>query len=1055
MKSKIFILILLLCNDTVYAQVAGRVLDKSTGKPIANVTITTDDGQITKSDRSGNYRISDPEHGTNLYFRHLSYMDTVVKIDVDYQSKKDLTIFLDRKSTQIEEVVISTGYKTAAKDRLTGSYTTVTAEQLQKQISSGITSVLPAIASGVMLENNADFSGRLMVRGLSTIRAEKKPLIVLDHFPYEGDIDDINPHDIATVTVLKDAAASAIWGVRAGNGVIVITTKKGGFSQKSKFNLSANVKTASPPDLHRLDIVNSTDFIEMEEFLFENNFYDQRIIDYTRPALTPIVEALAKLRDNEISQLEYDALKERLRAADVRDGYLQNFFQRSTLQQYHLQGNGGTDKLSWITSLGYDKGIEHNKNKNNRLTYRLQNQVKVSPKLHFDSDLSLIFQSMDFGNPSYGSIKMSTMELYPYAEFSDAEGRPMRIPQRNNAYIDRVAEDGLLLDWNYYPLLDYRHITDVRNQSTVNWNTGLRYDISSFLDLHLKYNLQQSRAHSENQFGEESYRARDLINSFTEVGTNGTVIHRIPKGAILDRSGSNNFAHNLRAQFNYDQSFEDHAIAALLGVEGRIYKSTTDADRIYGYKPENLSFANVDYVTQFPNFITGGRNNITNGQYRSETDIRFASAFANTVYSYKRRVNLSGSLRRDATNLFGVKTNKKWNLLWSLGASWLVVDQSASLLNRLNVRTTYGYSGNVDPTMAAVNTIRYTGTNTWLNQPIAMFASYANPQLKWETVGTLNVGADIKLWNDRLDISVDWFKKKGNDLFGLDVTDPTAGIGSTIVRNVAKMNANGLDLMAGVKAINTSNWKLHFQFNVSHNVDNVEQYYLTDLKGRNFVNERAISGLEGHPVYAIYSYRWNGLDNTGNPVGYFEGEESTNYADIFNNTPIEDMEYSGPVLPRWFGSGGGILGYKFFELDFRLIYKLGHSIRTRSVDYTTMVASNMTHSDYALRWRHPGDEKNTSVPAMNYPLDSNRDYFYKYAGVLVEPGSHIRLQYINLSYTPSVSFFPTLKYSLFANVENLGILWKATAKDMDPDYENMYNSVAPPRSYAVGLRVQF
>lgn len=1054
-QNKIFLLALIsFCSITAKAQLSGTVLDKVTRKPISAVTVTGEGIEKIKTNDAGDFFISTATNGLTLHFKHLSYLDTTIRLEGS-GFKEKFIVLLTGLPREIDEVVINTGYQKISKHRLTGAVSTVNSEQLEQQVSKGITTILPAIASGVMVDNNSEFSGRLMVRGLSTIRGEKRPLVILDNFPYEGNIDDINPLDIDNVTVLKDAAASAIWGVRAGNGVIVITTKKGQYAQKRNFSLSSRLKLGGQPDLSRLDIMGSKDFIELEEYLFGKGFYDARIDDYSKPPLTPIVEALERLRKGEISQSSYDELRLRLIGTDVRDGYSKHFFRGSIFQQYHLQGSGGTENFSWISSAGYDKDISYNKNASDRFTYRLQNQVKLLPDLHFSSDVNMIYQGANSGKPSFGDIKMSTMELYPYAEFADLNGNPLRISQRNNTYVDELEKQGMLLSWNYYPLLDYSYVKNTGKQWVFNWNVGMKYAITKYLSLDLKYNLLFDRSNSERLNPLESYSTRDLINSFSGMDNNGHILHNVPKGGILSRSNSSQLAHNGRVQLDFERSYGAHEIAGLLGLEGRISRINGDGDILYGYNPDNLSFANVDYVSQFPDFTTGALYNINNGQYRSESDVRFVSVFANGVYSYKRKFNLSGSLRRDATNLFGLRTNKKWNLLWSLGGSWRVFDGSDFLINSLNIRTTYGFSGNVDPAMSAVNTIRYMGVNTRLNQPIALFSSYANPDLKWEAISTLNLAADLSLFHNKLDLSLDWYKKNGNDLFGLDINDPTAGIGPTIVRNVAKMSASGIDMSLNLRVIDESDWKLSLQANITRNADKVKQYYLSDRRARNFVNERAISGLEGRPVYSLYAYKMKGLDMDGNPIGYLNGVESKDYAKIYNNTSIEDLEFAGPVIPTWFGSGGGTVAYKAFSFNFRLLYKFGHSLRTRSIDYSALLSNNITHSDYGKRWQNAGDEERTTVPVMVYPMDSNRENYYKYSNVLVESGSHIRLQYVNFQYSPLQRINDVIKYSLFVNAENLGIIWKGTKKEIDPDFENSFNSLAPPRQWTLGLCLHF
>lgn len=1035
------------------AQISGRVVDVGTGLPIQGVNIIMDNIVVAKSDSKGDFAFSFPGTPKDATFRHLSYQDTTILI---LQDTVQLVVSLVPEETMLEEVVINTGYQQTYRDRVTGSFSTVSKRQLEQQIGSGVSNMLPVIANGVMMDNNSTSAGRLMVRGLSTIRAEKQPLIVVDNFPYEGNLDDIHPMDIENITVLKDAAASAIWGVRAGNGVIVVTTKKGSFNQKQTFRVSTALKLGGIPDLSRLDIASSADFIDMEEFLFEKGYYNSRITGSAKQPLSPIVEALDQLRNNAISETEYFAIRQRLQEIDVRDSYLRHFYRKSILQQHHIQGSGGTNNITWMSSLGYDKNTSATNAIDDRINFRFSSGIKLHSNLQFLTDLSLIHTKEAMGRPEYGSVKMGTYELYPYAEFADSNGNPLRISQRNNAYIDLMGEEGLLLDWNYYPLTDFRHVDNELKRHILNINTGLKYRITNFIDIDLKYNLVTTRSDRDNLRGEESYFARNLINSFSRIDrAAGTVFRNIPEGGILDHSRSNQITHNGRAQLNVRQEWGVHEISGLMGFEARTNSVKGQTNRFYGFNTSNLSFGNVNYAERYPDVVTSSLNFIPNGQSISETNIRFASAYANAVYTYKNKLNISGSLRRDATNLFGLRTNDKWNLLWSSGVSWKALESVDFMINRLNLRATYGFSGNVDPSMSSVTTIRYAGINSNTNRPIAMFVNYANPELKWESIGTLNLGSDVTLWKEKLRLSIDWYKKRGRDLYGLDLMDPTAGIGKTTVRNVAKMTGKGLDFQLDLNTISKRTWGLDIQINLSQSKDRVDKYYLNNLLGRNFVNERSIAGLEGKPVYSVFSYPWKGLDTEGNPVGYFEGEESSDYRSIYTSTDLNDMTYSGPVLPQWFGSGGFAVRIFDLTIDTRILYKFGHFIRTSSVDYQAMFSQNITHADFAKRWKKVGDEKLTNVPAMVYPLNGNRENYYRSAAVLVEPASHIRLQYIHLNYNLKNILKSKFHADIFLNAENLGLLWKETKKDLDPEFENGYNALTPPAHWSLGGRIQF
>lgn len=1054
MKNSISIIVIyLLTIELLGAQIRGRVVDAIKGTPIVGVNIQGKDFKTTVSGQNGGFEI--PKVGANvvLSFRYLGYRDTSIIVA---DKSMELIVQLAPAGTEIEEVLVRTGYQQLDKNSTTGSFSVVSKKQIEQQVGLGLTAMLPAIAPGVMFDNNSNSTGRLMVRGLSTIRGEKQPLIVIDNFPYEGRLDDINPLDVESVTVLKDAAASAIWGVRAGNGVIVVTTKKGKYNQKAQFRFSSSVKIGERPDLMRVPVMSSADFIAMEEFLFDKGYYNSRVSNPAMLPLTPIVEALDALRNGTIDTVTYRVVKERLAHVDVRKDYLKYLYKPSLLQQYHLEGQGGGERYAWASSLGVDRDQSTTNNDYQRLGYRLSSQWKLSKSLTLSTDVNFTFIKNTAGNSGYGDIKLGMYELYPYAEFVDTNGRSLPIAQRNKSYIDQLNNEGLLLDWDFVPLEDHSYVDNKRKQFIVNWNTGFNYKMFDWLALDVKYNLVADRSEQNNHRSERSYYARNLINSFSVIDkATNTVKYNVPKGGIVDQSFANQWAHNARLQVNLDKRIGDHSWSGLLGFEGRSMRNEGYSDRLYGFNADNLTIANVNYLETFPDVVTGARSYIPNAQSLMRTNIRYISVFANGTYTYDQKLNVTGSVRRDATNLFGLRTNDKWNLLWSLGASYKIIDNKMGWVDRLRLRTTYGFSGNVDPSMASVNTIRHIGFSSQTNSSIANFASYANPDLKWESIGTLNFGAELGLWNGRVEVVFDWYRKYGRDLYGMDEVDPTAGIGASVVRNVAKMKGRGADLQLNVHAVQSKDWTLSFQTNISASADKVESYYLTNLFGNRFMFEGAISGLEGRPVYAVYAFPWKSLDTDGNPIGYFEGKESKDYASIYNNTLLEDMHYGGPLLPRWFGSAGSSIRYKELSLDFRILYKVGHSIRRQSVDYPALFGQNVMHADYAKRWMKAGDEHNTQIPVMLYPLDANRDSYYKYSSVLVDSGSHIRFQYVHLNYDFKQSLRGTIKPSVFVHVDNLGLIWSANKQGIDPDYENSLNSFRPPTQWIFGVRMAF
>src|SRR5699024_4001579 len=234
---------------------------------------------------------------------------------------------------------------------------------------------------------------------------------------------------------------------------------------------------------------------------------------------------------------------------------------------------------------------------------------------------------------------------------------------------------------------------------------------------------------------------------------------------------------NLRGQFNLDKTFGDHNIVAIVGAEVRENEILSNSLKYYGYNPENLTIGYVDYSNSYPNIVNGGKATIDRGQSLGDKSTRFLSFFANSAYNLLDKYTFSVSMRRDASNLFGLKTKDRWNPLWSRGFAWNVSKEPFFNINHvpyLNLRASYGFSGNVDPSMVAVNTIRFLSPNVYTGDVPATFSNYYNPQLKWETSKVFNLGLDFRLKNSRLAGTIEYFQKRGENLFGFADFDYTS-----------------------------------------------------------------------------------------------------------------------------------------------------------------------------------------------------------------------------------------------------------------------------------------
>lgn len=1062
MKRILFITGLFISFFSAEAQnvISGKVLSAIDNLPLAGAVIKIKGTeQAISAAEDGSFQITCRSAECELEVSSLGHLSKTI---LAKRESLLLTILLETDTRILQEVTVSTGYQQAPRERSTGSFNHIDNKTFNRQVSTDILSRLEAVANGLTVDRGTNRGGRISIRGLSSIEGPKDVLIILDNFPYEGDINNINPNDVEDITILKDAAAASIWGAKAGNGVIVITTKKGKYNQPVKVSVNANVGLGGKPDLSYIKQMSSADFIDVEQLLYTRGYYNSQINSASRPVLSPMVELLIKrasatapqaaLIDNQITAL---------RSVDIRDQYSRYLYQNSFKQQYALNLSGGNDKAAWSASAGHDLNSDDLNAKFSRTNLRFLNTFRPLKGLSLTSGIYFTQSQSTTGRPGLGDIGSKNQFIYPYAQFADDSGNALALPKDWRQSFIQTAGNGRLLDWDYYPLEDYKHATGRNMVNDILVNTGVDYQLFNGFVAGLKYTYERQASSGRTLNDPESYFARDVVNTYTMLSPTAATYY-IPRGGILDQSEGNLNSSNLRLQLNYNRNWKRHDLAVLGGSELRRTTNLGSQNRFYGYNDKNLTHGRVDLTTAYTHFITGGNIFIPDNNGLSETHNNFNSWFGNAAYTYQGKYTLSISGRRDASNLFGLRTNDQWNPFWSAGASWLISDEKfffSEIIPYLRLRATYGLSGNIDETMVAATTIDYAGTSRYTNEPYARFTNYYNSELRWERSGTTNLGVDFSSRNNALRGSIEYYIKKGTDLFGPSILDYTGGVGANITKNVASMKGQGLDIELHSQNINRR-FKWFTDLNFSMVSDRISEYLQDDDRGSNFINTFSsvrISGLVGKPVYAIYSYKWAGLDpSTGEPRGYLDDQVSTNYSSLTGAaTTLDDLRYHGSAMPRVFGSLGNTLSWKNLSLNFAFTYKFGYFFRRESLNYSSLFSNWVGHSDFEKRWKKPGDETSTNVPAFAYPTASSKNNFYAGSEMLVEKGDHIRLQYINLGYDLTRSLIPKLpvnSLTLFANVNNLGLVWKANKQGIDPDYSLGSNRLLPARIFAFGIR---
>lgn len=1038
--------------------VRGKIVDEN-GKPMPQANITVKGkNQVYKSDDKGEFLIPNLAEDAVLVISYVGYKHLEVAIK---NAVMPLEIKLNVETGELEQVqvTVNTGYQEIPKERSTGSFSFIDNKTLNEQVGTNILNRLNGVASGVLFNKNIPSLAGLNVRGFSTINASKEVLIILDNFIFEGDIKNINPNDIENISILKDAAASSIWGARAGNGVIVITTKKGKFNQPASVTFNANVIIADKPDLFYLPYLSSSDYIDIEQFLYQKGYFAGAIsqANTSFTSLSPAVEIFLKKKAGTISLADSISQINALKNIDARNEYSKYFYQKAITQQYSINVAGGSNNNTYMISANFDRNVSELAAPYNKINFHIENSYKPVKNLSLNFGLYYTNSLSKDGRPSFTNPILVNGKQVPYLQFATSDGTslPVDISLRGS-YTD-TAGRGKLLDWKYYPLDDYKHRTSIVNLQQLIGNFGLNYKIFDDLNFEAKVQYQKQNSISKLLSDLESYEARNLINTYSQINSNtGVITYKVPIGSTLRTTNSNIESYNLRGQFGYNHRWSNHYLNAIIGNEIRHIGTTYDGNILYGYTENPLSYTNVDIVNSYPKY-TGGTGVIPGNSSIDKKTNRFISNYFNGAYTYNDRYTLSASGRQDAANVFGVSKNNRWSPLWSAGLAWEISKEpfyKISILPYLKLRSTFGSSGNVNLSLTSKSIMT-------LLDPNLEFSYFANgyirtlnnPNLQWEEVKTLDFGIDFSTRDNVVSGSLDYYRKSASNLYGPSEYDYTTfGLSYQITKNVANMIGQGIDLNIQTKNIDKEiKWYSNFLFN--YNTDKVTKYFAPEGTIYRPTNGISLSPMIGKPLYSILSYKWGGLNAVGNPQSYLNGQLSTDYAAVIGSIKNpNELIFSGNALPKFYGSVRNNVSVHNFTLSLNVSYALGYYFRKASIAYNTL--PNFGNNDFSRRWQKTGDELLTDVPSMIYPFNPSRDVIYLQSEATVGRADNVRLQYVNIAYDlqKKIKKSPFKTFQIYANASNLGIIWRANKWALDPDYPS---SLRPVKTYAVGIRATY
>ena len=1053
--------------------ISGIVTDENS-EALPGAVIRFKNGTVVGTTNSkGEFTVKTTSDYAVLVISYTGYKTQEVTVTRENQDKLFIKMIPDVSQLQKVEIV-STGYQTLPKERATGSFEKVDNQLFNRATGTDVITRLKGVTNlsfnsylpPTPLNHRVSPTATVTVRGISSL-LPSNVLVVVDNFPYDGDINNINPNDIENITVLKDAAATSIWGTRAGNGVIVINTKKGAFDQPISISVNSNVTIGGKPRLFYLPQMSSSEYVDFETGLFKNGRFAGALED-KYAYISPVVDILDKQSSDPTNPI-YTQQLNALKGNDLRRDLLKFAYRKSINQQHSLNISGGNKQFNYYISGGYDKNLENLVTDSyDRVNFRFNSTIRVIRNLNIE--VGMLYTQNTYKENAPIVNFMNSYNSLPYVSLVDANNKPGIVYPTlgvGKRYLD-TAGNGKLLDWSLKPLDEiYKTPRTIKNQDVL-MNLGATYKLNSIFSGSIKYQYERNNGEDQQLWQSGSIYTRDLINRYSQYSfsdLNAPVIRPIAIGDIIAINNSKLYSHDLRGQINADKTWnQKHKLNAIAGAEVKeIHTTSFDTGDMYGYSDNPITIQKINNTQLFPLYNDPdywGSDVIPSGQSFGDITNRFTSIYANASYSYNTRYIVSGSVRKDASNLFGVNRNRRGQPLWSVGVSWIISDEpffKSNFLSYLKFRTTYGYSGNVNNNFSAYPIIAYRPDPVPLtNLNYATITNPPNPNLGWETVKMLNFGLDFINSNGRISGSVDYFDKRSENLIAPTPVAASTGFNQLTV-NSASLHGKGLEFNLQTINIKTINfqWVTNSIFN--YNQNKISKYLLSNNNSTNFamiMGGSLPSGAfrEGDEAFSLYSYKFAGLDHeTGAPLGYLNGNVSKDYTAIINSN-AKDLDYHGSVSPHFFGSLRNTLNWKNISLSANIIYKFDYVLGRQGLNYSSLWAGGLGGPDYEKRWQKPGDELITNVPSFIYPTDFQANSFYGRSSANIMKGDHIRLQDINLSYTitKGLRFVRSLK--LYSNINNVGILWRANKYGIDPDAGNF----APlPRSIAFGVNATF
>lgn len=1039
MKQKVLSVLLLcvLLIGSAYGQnreVTGTVTSASDGTPMSGVSVRVVGATVaTQTGGDGSYSISAPANGA-LSFSYIGYATAERQIN----NQSVINLELVATENVLDELVVI-GYGTQSKREITGSIASIDGENFTNNTSASLDRNLQGLAAGVQASNTSGVLGqpaKIRIRGVSSISSSSDPLYVVDGIPYiTGDqsgvfynnpLSSINQNDIASVEVLKDGAATAIYGSRAAGGVILITTKSGRQGAPT-VNYSNWFAFASPSGKH--DLLNAEQFVELTNEKLHNAGYED---DYAFPTLNP---------DN---QQPYDT--------DWQDIVFRNAFQ----QNHSLSLSGANENTNYYFSAGiadlqgvslgnsqrkYNiRGKVDQKTLNDRVTIGLNTMVSYVDDRGFNESGTALS-----GNTASSLYALPNVPVqWPDGSYNFSDDGASLGPGANLVGIDgSYTNPAYTLRNNIYK------------------TTGLHFNGSAYAQIELLEGLN-----FRSQYGAQYIAGEDYLYWNPIHGDGRSVNGRIYQ-YYLPR-----FRYNWQNYFTYNVDLGESNLNVVAGMEAE--KSKSRYFFAHGYDLSSIYFA------QHENIIGGSLNSQLLGGSASER--AFQSFFGRVNYSLFGRYFISASLRHD--KISSLPHGNQGATLPGISAGWDVAKEdffSSDFVSQFKIRGGYATVGNTE-----FGNYPYAGIfsgGIYGDYSGIYYSQTGNDKLKFETSKKINIGVDLAFMNDRVTFVADYFRNNIDNMILNVPTPPSLGVpGNSIAQNIGSMYNQGFEFTLGGNVISNED----FRWQTNLNATFVQNKVLELVDGNDITYPYHIL-RENESIGAFYGYQYNGV-NAANGFALYEKNDGSivqavvdpnggSYYALYNagnpedvseesNLGAEDKRLMGNSMPTWYGGFNNTFFYKGFDFSLNLTFSGGNKVfnRTRQEALNSQDFTN-AGTELLDRWTTPGQQ--TDVPILFFREGNLTNLDGALNSRFLESGNFLRVKTIGAGYTfentPWLSSIYLKDLRLFASLENAWVFTKYSG--LDPEVANSFttNTQASldyfanpvPRTFTFGLNVNF